>query len=78
MGPHWTAEQRTRRAAAVRRWKPWESATGPVTDAGRAVSAGNAAVHGMASTRWRVELRELHALLRATVRDGRDTESFGP
>lgn len=35
----WTAEQKARQAEAIRRWRPWESATGPKTPEGKAKSA---------------------------------------
>ena len=38
----WTSEQRKLQAEAIQRWKPWASSTGPRTDAGKAVSRGNA------------------------------------
>ena len=38
----WTPEQRQQQAEAIQRWKPWASSTGPRTDAGKAVSRGNA------------------------------------
>jgi hypothetical protein len=43
--PHpwgWTQERRARQAAAIHRWQPWISATGPTTSAGKAISSRNA------------------------------------
>ncbi|MCP3713834.1 hypothetical protein [Paraburkholderia sp. CNPSo 3281] len=65
MGRRWTPEQRAKQAKAIRRWRRWESSTGPRTEAGNAVSASNAITHGTTSARWRVDLRKLNALLRA-------------
>lgn len=42
----WTSARRARHAAAIRRWKPWASSTGPKTAAGKAKSAQNAYKHG--------------------------------
>lgn len=38
----WTPERRARQAEIIRRTKPWEHATGPQSEAGKAVSARNA------------------------------------
>ena len=39
---HWTAEQRARQSAAIRRWAPWEHSTGPRTPEGKARVSRNA------------------------------------
>lgn len=38
----WTPERRARQAEMIRRTKPWENATGPTTEAGKAISSQNA------------------------------------
>ena len=38
----WTPERRAKQAEAIRRWHPWESSTGPRSDAGKRKSARNA------------------------------------
>lgn len=38
----WTPERRAKQAAIIARTRPWEKATGPRTDAGKAISARNA------------------------------------
>ena len=42
MANGWTQERRERQAEAIRRWKPWETSTGPKTPAGKARAAQNA------------------------------------
>ena len=41
MANGWTLEHRKRQSEAIRRWKPWESSTGPKTRAGKAKVAQN-------------------------------------
>lgn len=38
----WTPERRARQAEIIRATKPWENATGPITEAGKAASSRNA------------------------------------
>jgi hypothetical protein len=38
----WSAEQRAAQSAAIKRWKPWQSATGPRSAEGKAMAARNA------------------------------------
>jgi hypothetical protein len=38
----WTAERKARQAETIRGTKPWEHATGPQSEAGKAISARNA------------------------------------
>lgn len=45
----WTPEQRRRQSEAIRRWKPWQQATGPRTTEGKRRSAKNALKHGCRS-----------------------------
>jgi hypothetical protein len=63
MANGWTPERRAKQAEAIRRWKPWTGATGPVTDAGKAASSCNAK-HGIYSAQWRDERRRVNELLR--------------
>ena len=60
----WTDERRRRQAARVRDWKPWEAATGPRTEVGKAVSARNAYKGGE-----REMLRGLCRVLRDQARE---------
>ena len=36
MGNGWTPQRRARQAALIKTWKPWQQATGPMTEAGKA------------------------------------------
>jgi hypothetical protein len=63
----WTLERRQRQAEAIRRWKPWEQSTGPVTPEGRERVSRNAWKGG-----HRQKLRELITLVNAEVRASRD------
>lgn len=56
---NWTLEQRKQQAHAIKRWSPWERATGPKSIEGKAVSSRNAWKGGA-----RAQLRELARLLR--------------
>lgn len=38
----WTAARRAKHAQAIRKWKPWEHATGPITPEGKARASRNA------------------------------------
>jgi hypothetical protein len=64
MPRHWTPEQRAAQAEAIRRWKPWQSSTGPVSKNGKATSSQNALVHGMRGAAWLEKRRQLAELLR--------------
>ena len=55
----WTPERRAKQAAAIRRWRPWESATGPRTPAGKAKVSRNAWKGGI-----RFEMRSVAQFLR--------------
>ena len=55
-----TAEHRKLRAELIRRWKPWETSTGPKSPAGKAKAAQNA---NRGATREM--LRELQRALRS-------------
>lgn len=39
--PRWSEEARKRQSELIRSWQPWNSATGPVTEQGKAVSSRN-------------------------------------
>ena len=58
----WTLERRRRQAETIRRWKPWEQSTGPVTHEGRERVSRNA---------WkgahRAQLRDLSKMLNAEL-----------
>ncbi|MEM6781141.1 MAG: hypothetical protein AAF569_04705 [Pseudomonadota bacterium] len=64
----WSPKRRAEQAARCRKTKPWERATGPKTEAGKAASAQNATRHGLYTQdydRLRALLRTQEALLRA-------------
>jgi hypothetical protein len=56
---NWNEEQRRRQAAAIRRWRPWESSTGPRSVEGKATVSKNATKH---STRTRTAQDIEHAI----------------
>ena len=60
----WTSERRARQAILIRTWKPWEQATGPKSDAGKAASAMNAWIHGLRSRDFLYRTRQLRAMIR--------------
>ncbi|ARL88487.1 hypothetical protein BOC57_11220 [Burkholderia pseudomallei] len=64
MPRRWTPEQRAAQAEKIRRWKPWEQSTGPVTDEGKAVTSQNALVHGMRARGWLAYQKRINDLLR--------------
>lgn len=55
----WTPERRARQAQLIATWRPWESATGPRTHAGKAVASRNAYRGGLRSY-----MRQVRAFLR--------------
>jgi len=59
MANGWTPERRAHQAELIRQWRPWEKATGPRTEAGKAKASQNAYKGGT----WRL-LRDLAADLR--------------
>ncbi len=59
MANGWTAERRARQAVAIRQWQPWEQATGPKSQVGKARSAQRGFKGGQ-----RAMLRKLARLLR--------------
>ncbi len=42
MNNGWTQERRERQSKAIQRWQPWQKATGPKSEAGKAKVARNA------------------------------------
>lgn len=46
MANGWTPERRARQSELIRRWKPWEKATGPTSPEGKAKVARNAYTGG--------------------------------
>lgn len=69
MANGWTPERRARQAALIRTWRPWEHSSGPKTQAGKAVVAGNA---------WKGGTREvLRALAQALVTQREELGHFG-
>jgi hypothetical protein len=42
MGNGWTAARRKKQSEAIRQWQPWNKATGPRTDKGKAIASQNA------------------------------------
>lgn len=67
MANGWTSERRARQAERIHEWRPWERASGPKTEAGKAVVARNAWKGGM-----RQVMRELGQAL-SKQRDSLDT-----
>ena len=63
----WTLERRQRQAELIRRWKPWEQSTGPLTPEGRERVSRNAWKGG-----HRAELRELSMMVNEHVRLSRE------
>lgn len=68
MANGWTPERRARQAALIRTWKPWEQATGPRTDEGKARTAQN----GFKGGHWR-RLRELTSAINELLREQRES-----
>jgi len=68
MGRGWTPERKARQAELIRNWKPWEQATGPKTNEGKARTARNAFKGG----HWK-QLRELTKAMNEVLREQRDT-----
>jgi hypothetical protein len=42
MANGWTPERRKKQSEAIRQWQPWNKATGPRTDEGKALASKNA------------------------------------
>ncbi|RFC35357.1 MAG: hypothetical protein DID92_2727744209 [Candidatus Nitrotoga sp. SPKER] len=61
---HWTPEERARQSMQIRKWRPWELATGPRTTEGKAHSSQNAFIHGAYSQEGKDETRRVTNLIR--------------
>ena len=64
MSNGWTPERRNRQAEAIRRWKPWESSTGPRSETGKRRSAMNRYRGGRRQI-WRAFCRDVLGALAA-------------
>lgn len=42
----WTEERRRKQAESIKKWKPWEKSTGPLTEMGKRRSSMNAIISG--------------------------------
>jgi hypothetical protein len=62
----WTPERRAAQAAAIHRWRPWQSSTGPRSAAGKARVSRNGYQGG-----HRPRTRELARVLRRLLGDER-------
>ena len=75
----WTKLQRETQSRAIRRWKSWESSTGPRSAQGKAISSGNSFKHGCDSI-WVRRLRQMERDMRrsktATVSATRELETY--
>lgn len=60
MARNWTRRERARHAAAIRKWKPWKSSTGPRTMEGKKTIAQNALKSGLHTA----DMRELQRLIK--------------
>jgi hypothetical protein len=61
---NWTPEQRARQAAAIQRWRPWDTTKGPKTPEGKA-KVGRNAYRGHP----RATLKAAHSLARLLADD---------
>jgi hypothetical protein len=60
----WTDERRARQSALIHQWRPWISAQGPTSAAGKAASPRNRAVPGTLKHELLMMKRELADALR--------------
>ena len=63
----WILERRKRQSEAIKRWKPWEQATGPRSLEGKERVSKNAWMGG-----HRAQLRELSKLVNTQIRASRE------
>ena len=70
MSHGWTQERRQRQSQAIRRWSPWNRATGPRTPVGKATSSRNAFKGGRRAA-LRADLAHLRAMMEEI-----ETEAF--
>ena len=63
MGNGWTPQRRARQAALIKTWKPWQQATGPVTEEGKARVSRNG-YKGGSWQKLRDAIKEMNVLLR--------------
>jgi len=66
----WNPERRERARAAIHRWKPWQSSTGPRTAEGKDRVAQNA---NKGAAAQRASSQELLKAARANLREQRET-----
>lgn len=66
----WTLAERQRQSELIKRWKPWEQSTGPLTEKGKARSSLNSTKHGLRSKEW----LEVHAQLKKFLAQCREIE----
>ncbi len=75
----WTRTQRENQSQAIKRWKPWDVSTGPISDHGKATSSQNAFKHGCDS-KWVKRLRHFEREMRqsglATVSATEELEAY--
>lgn len=62
----WTDERRRKQAEAIRRWRPWERSTGPITEQGKLASSTNSLKHGATTKTVMDAMRELRQMDRQT------------
>ncbi len=65
MNNHCSPQQRVKNAQTIRQVRPWESSTGPRTEAGKARTRFNGVKHGKRSSECEGMLKALAALLGA-------------
>ena len=75
----WTNLQRKTQSRAIKRWKPWQYSTGPITVQGKATSSKNSFMGGCNSI-WVRRLRQMERDMRrsksATISATRKLESY--
>ncbi len=71
MANGWTLKRRARQSAAIRRWKPWERSTGPLTADGKANASRNADKGGRRPA-LRSELARVRELMQKLAMEQRE------